>query len=207
MDASSTPARLVRRVTDGGEGVPATVDLVPWHAAFDEWGSTPAERAAEYPCDGLVDRPDGVLFRAVDIEAPAEVVFRWLCQLRVAPYSYDWVDNLGRRSPQELVDGLDELELGHRMMTIFELAAFEPGRSLTVDSTTRLFGRVAATYLVTATDRARSRLVVKLMFAAPPGLYGWVASRVLPAGDLVMMRKQLLTLKRLAERDRAVLTS
>jgi hypothetical protein len=48
-------------------------------------GSSAAERAATYPCDGLIERPDGVLFRAVDVEAPTAVVFRWLCQLRVAP--------------------------------------------------------------------------------------------------------------------------
>ncbi len=129
-------------------------------------------------------------------------MFRWLCQLRVAPYSYDWIDNLGRRSPRELIDGLDDLEVGDRMMTIFELVEFEPGRSLTIDSTTRQFGRVAGSYVVTPTGPDRSRLVVKLTWAAPRGLYGRVASRLLPAGDLVMMRKQLLTLKRLAERER-----
>jgi hypothetical protein len=179
---------------------------VRWPAAVNEWGSTPAERAAPYPCDGLIDGPDGVLFRAVDVDAPAEMVFRWLCQLRVAPYSYDWIDNLGRRSPRELIDGLDDLEVGDRVATIFQLVAFEPDRSLTIESTTRLFGHVAGSYVVTPTGPDRSRLVVKLTFAAPRGLYGWIASRLLPAGDLVMMRKQLLTIKHLAERDRAVVT-
>ena len=173
-----------------------------WRAAVNEWGSTPAERAATYPCDGLVARQDGILYRAVDVEAPAAVVFRWLCQLRVAPYSYDWIDNRGRQSPRELIDGLDDLEVGDRVATIFELVAFEPGRSLTIESTTQLFGHVAGSYVVTPTGPDRSRLLVKLVFAAPPGPYGWFASRLLPAGDLVMMRKQLLTLKHLAERER-----
>ena len=62
------------------------------------WGSSPDERAA-YPCDGLIESPERVLFRAIDVDAPAPLVFRWLCQMRVAPYSYDWVDNFRSAQP------------------------------------------------------------------------------------------------------------
>jgi hypothetical protein len=164
------------------------------------WGSTVEERAAPYPCDGLIPHPDGVLFRAVDVDAPRALVFRWLCQLRVAPYSYDCIDNLGRRSPRQLVPGLERLEIGQRFI-IFRLVSFDDGNSITLDSNTAIFGRVVATYAVTAAASDRSRLVVKLAFAAPRSLYGAIAQKVLPAGDLLMMRKQLLTLKALAERD------
>jgi len=170
-------------------------------SVIDTWGSSSDERAAAYACDGLIEVPDGVLFRAVDVSAPAGVVFRWLCQLRVAPYSYDWIDNLGRRSPQQLTPGLEQLEVGQRFM-IFRLVSFEPGRSITLDSKTLLFGRVAMTYLVVPAGDNRSRLVAKLAFAAPRDLYGAVLRRILPAGDLIMMRKQLLNLKLLAERGR-----
>lgn len=176
-------------------------------SVVDSWGSTEAERAAAYPCDRFVEQPDGELFRAVDVAAPAHVVFRWLCQLRVAPYSYDWIDNFGRRSPRRLIDGLEHLEIGQRFVTIFRLVDFEPGRSITIDSTTPVFGRVVVTYAVTPRDDdghgdgygARSRLVVKLVFRGPGGPLGNLLRRVLPAGDLVMMRKQLLNLKALAE--------
>jgi hypothetical protein len=176
------------------------VNLVPQPSAVDAWGSSAHERTLEYPCDALLDAPDRVLFRAIDIAAPSDLVFRWLCQLRVAPYSYDWIDNFGRRSPRRLIDGLDALEVGQRFM-IFRLASFEPGRSITLDSTTALFGRVVMTYLVTPTTSDTSRLVAKLAFVAPRGLYGALMRRILPAGDLVMMRKQLLTWRALAERD------
>ena len=99
--------------------------------AVDNWGATAAERAARYGCDDVVPDPDRVLFRAVDVAAPAPVVFRWLCQVKVAPYSYDWIDNLGRRSPRILTPGADELEVGQRFL-IFTLASFEQDRSITL---------------------------------------------------------------------------
>jgi pimeloyl-ACP methyl ester carboxylesterase len=170
-------------------------------AIVDAWGSSAAERSAAYPCDALIDQPDGVVFRALDVDAPAALVFRWFCQLRVAPYSYDWIDNLGRRSPRRLIPGLEQLEVGQRFMTIFRLVAFATDRCITLDSTTRVFGQVAATYSVVPIDADRSRVVVKASFRTPRGVLGWLTRRVLPAGDLVMMRKQLRTLKVLAERD------
>jgi hypothetical protein len=89
------------------------------------WGSTVQERRGQFPCDALVTQPYAVLFRALDVEAQVAVVFRWLCQLRVAPYSYDWIDNLGRPSPRELTPRLDELEVGQRFM-IFRLPSSSP---------------------------------------------------------------------------------
>jgi hypothetical protein len=152
---------------DGGQRRARTIEVVRDLSAVGTWGSPADERAAVYPCDGLIDRPDRVLFQAVDVGAPAGLVFRWLCQLRVAPYSYDWIDNLGRRSPRRLTEGLDELEVGQRFMTIFRLASLEEGGSITLDATTPLFGRVAVTYQVTPTATDRSRLVAKLAFVAP----------------------------------------
>jgi len=165
------------------------------------WGSTAEERAASYPCDGLIDRPAVIAFRAVSVAAPKELVFRWLCQLRTAPYSYDWIDNFGRQSPRQLTEGLERLEIGQRFMRIFRLASYEQGSSITLESCTVLFGHVAGCYRVTGTEANHSRLVAKLTLVPPPGLRGQVIRHILPAGDVVMMRRQLLALKSLAERD------
>jgi hypothetical protein len=86
------------------------------------WGTFAAERATPFPCDRYLAPYDAVYFRAVPVRAPAPILFRWLCQLRVAPYSYDWIDNGGKRSPRVLIPGLDQLQIGQRAMTIFQVA-------------------------------------------------------------------------------------
>lgn len=56
------------------------------------------EIARSYPCDDFVTAPTLRAWRGVRVEAPAEAVWPWVAQVRLAPYSYDWIDNLGRRS-------------------------------------------------------------------------------------------------------------
>lgn len=159
------------------------------------WGVTRAERAAAYPCDEYVAGPKESWFRGVDVAAEPSVVFRWLCQLRVAPYSYDLIDNLGRRSPRELGPGLDDLAAGQRFAKIFTLVDFVPGEELTLRLTDRLarlaFGELAITYRATP-----GRLVAKLAVAATPLSYP--RRRLLAWGDLVMMHRQLRNLAELA---------
>ena len=169
-----------------------------------DWGSTASERGASYPCDPMLNAADDALFRAVDVAASPAVVFRWLCQLRAAPYSYDWIDNGGRRSPRELTPGLEALEVGQRVMRIFRLESFEPGRHLTLvlddPRGQRLFGDIVVTYQVNPAPRG-SRIVAKYLIRRPGGGVRKALAGLLPAGDLIMMRKQLLTLKALAERS------
>jgi hypothetical protein len=169
------------------------------------WGTTAAERATPFPGDLPGDPERDVLWRGVDVAAPAALVFRWLCQMRVAPYSYDWIDNRGRRSPQTLTPGLDRLAIGQDVM-IFRLVAFEPGASLTMEtppgsSGERLFGHVHMTYWARAVDDRRTRLLVKIHVRPARGPFGAFMRWFLPWGDLVMMRRQLLNFRRLAERD------
>lgn len=158
------------------------------------WGSRPEERAMPFPCDRFLSDPTDVFFRAVDVAAPEGVIFRWLCQLRAAPYSYDWIDNGGKRSPRELSEGLEQLQVGQRVMTIFELVEFAPDHHLTLvlarTRSKKVFGEIAVSYLVLP-----RRLVVKLVLRQPSRL----RAQALSWGDLIMMRKQLLTLKGLME--------
>jgi len=170
------------------------------------WGTSAVERALSFPCDAFVERMDVACWRGVSVHADAATTFRWLCQLRAAPYSYDWIDNLGRRSPRTLTPGLDQLEVGQRVMTIFDLVAFERDRHLTLRTrrfAPGLWPAVAVSYLLRPLGARETRLLAKLAVQVRPGWLGAVASALLPWGDLVMMRRQLSNLKALAEASAA----
>ncbi|OMC38259.1 hypothetical protein A5740_27545 [Mycobacterium sp. GA-1841] len=156
------------------------------------WGATADERSATLPCDALA--PDAAMWadRAISIAASPATVFGWLCQLRVAPYSYDLIDNLGRRSPQTRDPDLTALRVGQRFMQIFTLDSFIEGGHITLRS-----GTVAVTY-ATRAEAGGTRLHVRVRFGANR-ILGWA----LALGDVVMMRKQLLTLRGLAEQETA----
>lgn len=168
------------------------------------WGATAEERAAQLPCDELM--PAAVSFdRAISIDAPPAIVFAWLCQLRVAPYSYDVLDNTGRRSPRVRSDDLTDLAVGQPFVRIFgrtyvfELASFAPNEHITLQPRTgsamSRFGAVSNTYAVRP-EGSGARLHVRVLFDGP-----WLIGQTLALVNLLMMRKQLLVLKSLAERE------
>lgn len=159
------------------------------------WGCTARERATRFACDDLVDLPTLIAFRGVSVRAPRAVVWPWVAQIRVAPYSYDWIDNGGRRSPRTLV-GLDEPRVGEPFTAV---AGRPVGRVVDVDHEHSLTGRIGSVFMTYRLDRTSAydtRLLLKLVARA-----GRIASPALCLGDLVMARKQLLTLKELAELD------
>ena len=168
------------------------------------WGTTPDERQMDFPCDLFMKQPETAYYRGITIRAQPELIFRWLCQLRVAPYSYDWIDNRGRQSPRVLPLALDELAIGQHLMGESEIIDFKRDRHLTLRTIPgsfqqRALGDTIATYLIVPEDSDRCRLLVKLVMQFPRGPLGWFLRVFLPWGDLIMMRKQLLNFKQLSE--------
>jgi hypothetical protein len=124
--------------------------------------------------------------------------------MRVAPYSYDWIDNLGRRSPRQLIPGLNHLAIGQRFMTIFKLVDFERNRHLTLrlepqSAIARIWGECLVSYLIVPRTRHTCRLLVKLTIESATGSGHGLMRTFLAWGDLIMMRRQLLNFKALAE--------
>ncbi|WP_255951323.1 hypothetical protein [Streptomyces odontomachi] len=160
----------------------------------DRWGVSASEVVRDYPCDHFVTSPTLEAWRGVHVAATAEAVWPWVAQVRLAPYSYDWVDNLGHRSPRELV-GLPEPRVGE---TFTATGGRKLGRIVSVDPGKQLTGTVMGafmSYVVVPQDHDTTRLLLKVVMRtsrwAAPGL---------SVGDLIMARRQLLNLKRLAER-------
>lgn len=156
------------------------------------WGATRQERSVALPCDALAAGATTRADRAISIAAPPSTVFGWLCQLRVAPYSYDLLDNFGRHSPRTRDPALTQLAVGQRFMQLFELQSFVDGEHITLTAR-----GVTVTYAVHPEGEG-TRLHVRVLFGGPR-----VLGHALALGDVVMMRKQLLTLRILAERQAA----
>ncbi|MEM7437058.1 MAG: SRPBCC family protein [Myxococcota bacterium] len=166
----------------------------------DQWGIEPADLTRRYPCDPLVHESSEPWYRAVHIDAPPDVVFRWVCQLRVAPYSYDWLDNWGRTSPRTLTPGADALAQGQSVMSVFTVVSFERGEHLTIrlkDSS--VFPPIAISYVTLPDKTGGTRLVVKVLVQYGGGLADILLRPWFARADLIMMKKQLRTLKALAE--------
>jgi hypothetical protein len=160
----------------------------------DRWGVTDSEIMRSYPCDDYVVAPTLQAWRGVRVEAPAAAVWPWVAQVRLAPYSYDWIDNLGRRSPRQLV-GLPEPRIGEAFTTA---CGRQRGRIVSVDAGKHLTGTIRGafvSYVLVPQEHNTTRVLLKVVMQTTR----WVALG-LSVGDLIMARRQLLNLKQLAER-------
>ena len=94
-------------------GVTALVCLYrPWHL---RWGATDEEVLNDLPGDGVVVDPTFNATRAITVDAPPEAVWPWIAQMgfgRAGWYSYDLLDNLGRRSADRIIPSLQDVRVG-----------------------------------------------------------------------------------------------
>ncbi|WP_375492091.1 polyketide cyclase, partial [uncultured Jatrophihabitans sp.] len=123
---------------------------------------------------------------------PPSGVWPGVVQIRLAPYSYDVVDNLGRRSPRRLMGLRDPLP-GDPFTSAVGRAV---GEVLSVTHEQQLTGRIAGAVMsyVLEPHHRGSRLLMKIVSSRYRA-----SAPLLSVGDLVMARRQLLNLKALAE--------
>ena len=102
------------------------------------WGLDPEESTRALPGDDLVPDAPLVETRGITIEAPPAAVWPWLVQMgygRGGWYSYDRMDN-DAASADRILPDFQSLSVGDVMPTWpgggFQVAAIDPGRSLTL---------------------------------------------------------------------------
>lgn len=166
------------------------------------WKITDRERDQPLPSDGYLSGSVRHVHRAIDVAAPVSVTFRWLCQLTVAPYSYDWMTLWRHRSPRTLTPGADDLHVG-QLFLIGEIRDWcrDSHISLSaIPAAVRIYGPIAVTYQVAPRDSG-SRILVRITLGVTTSVWSRLRANIVTFGDAIMMWKQLRTLGRLAERD------
>jgi hypothetical protein len=65
------------------------------------------------------------LLRSIEINATAPDIFVWLKQLSIAPYSYDFLDNRCRKSPDYIIENLPQLKVNTHFLLAFHILEFK----------------------------------------------------------------------------------
>ena len=172
---------------------------------LQNWGASPDEIAGPVVGDDLCPEARVVATRCITLGAPPAEVFPWLRQMgfrRAGWYSYDWLDNLGRRSATQIHPEWQDVVAGSRVPAgpmSFEAAVVEPPHAFVLrvgsgDSAKSRIRFVLAFELRPIDEATRLVTRVRIRIDAPGG---WLFERfVLGPGDGIMVRKQLLNLKR-----------
>ena len=169
--------------------------------------ATAEERSGPVVGDDLVPDARLVATRCIDIAAPPPQVFPWLRQMgfrRAGWYSWDIIDNLGRRSARAIHPEWQSLVAGDLVPggpLDFVAAVVDPPRALVIvlDGDGRIGARVPFSLAYELRDTevngvTGTRLVSRVRFRVDiPG--GRLVERLLLGpGDGVMVRRQLRNL-------------
>ncbi len=175
----------------------------PWHL---HWGATAEEVARTMPGDDLISGPGLDTTRAITIRARPEEIWPWLVQMgygRGGWYSYDRLDNSGRRSADKIIPEFQTpLVAGGRIpggqRYSFQVMSMETNRSLVLGP------QISWSFGLYPQADGSTRLVERLR-----AKYHWRRPRMYPfivmldVGDFIMMRKHLLSLKQRVEANTA----
>lgn len=170
---------------------------------FQHWGATDNEIEGVVVGDDLCPNAHVSATRSITLSAPPEQVFPWIRQMgfgRAGWYSYDWIDNLGRKSATRIHEEWQHVNSGDLIPAgpiSFVAAIVEPPTAFILEIKS---GKPASPWLhftlayELRPDGVNTRLVTRMRSKISlPG--GSLFERlILGPGDGVMVRRQLLTL-------------
>ena len=172
----------------------------PWQR---RWGASDEEVRRPMPGDELLPNGAPSTTRAITIDAKPRDVFPWLLQIgygRGGWYSYDWIDNDGKRSVDRIDPALQKLVVGDRVQML-------PGFGPTVREIEHdhhiLSNGEADTWclLVELRPGGCTRLISRWRLGWPKSIGAYVWTLIADPGAFVMEQKMLRTIRALAERN------
>jgi hypothetical protein len=184
-----------------------------------KWGAIPEETTAAMPGDSEIKSPIFQATRAVTINASARDIWTWIAQMgyrRAGWYGFDQFDNDGIPSSTRILPEFQNPQIGQVIgeegLTV---RSIETNRSLVLsfshpttiwifkEGIWPKFGASSLSYHLHPLDEERTRLIVRMRFAAKllslPILW-WPFFEI---GDFLNARKQLLAIKTRAETNTA----
>lgn len=174
----------------------------PWQL---KWGATIKEINEEMIGDEIVSNPTFNSTRAVTVNARPEHIYPWIIQMghkRAGWYSYDWIDNLGKKSSEKIIPEYQYIEEGQ----IFPISPDgKQGffvKSFDINHYVLLWDKEGGTtwlWKLNHVDDKHTRLITRVRIRYP-----WFSPMILfflllDVGDFFMMRKCMLGIKKRAE--------
>ncbi len=186
------------------------------------WIPTRPEQGELLPGDALLPAATGAT-HAITIAAPPAAVWPWLVQMgwgRAGWYSHDALDHGGRSSATAIRPELQALRVGDRLpsspggRTYFEVMELSDGRHLVLGAhlvwplrsrrwtvpSSRVWQRATWAFVLRPTGDGATRLVVRARAVSHPVWLWALWDAVFSVAHVLMQRKQLLGIRRRAER-------
>ncbi|WP_214401411.1 SRPBCC family protein [Pseudonocardia lacus] len=184
-----------------------------------DWGALPTETGAPLPGDDLVPEPARTTTRAVNVDAPAAEVWRWLVQMgqgRGGMYSYDRLENaigLDIHSADRVHEEWQDLAIGDRITVVppgwgplpdgyaMVVARIEPERVLVLrQSPPEHPWNAVWTFEIEPLDARSCRLLSRSRAQRPASRALGLATAAIEPVTTIMTRRMLLGVKQRAER-------
>jgi hypothetical protein len=172
---------------------------------FQYWGATAEEINSSVVGDDLCSDATVVATRSITIGAAPQEVFPWIRQMgfgRAGWYSYDWLDNLGRKSATTIHDEWQSVEAGDKIPSgpiSFIAAIVDAPRHfvLEIQSLGKKSPKLHFTLAYELRDDPQgTRLVTRMRSRINLPLGSLFEKLILGPGDGIMLRRQLLNIKK-----------
>ena len=172
---------------------------------FQYWGATAEEINSTVVGDDLCSDATVVATRSITIGAAPQEVFPWIRQMgfgRAGWYSYDWLDNLGRKSATTIHDEWQSVEAGDKIPSgpiSFTAAIVDAPRHfvLEIQSLGKKSPKLHFTLAYELRDNPQgTRLVTRMRSRINLPLGSLFEKLILGPGDGIMLRRQLLNIKK-----------